>query len=620
MKIEIKIVLFVLLTFSLIVSSQELRNPTYDKFIQGQIELRNKELKKSLDSFVDLKTQKDPGAMYGITTVLNGIAAGMGIVGFGPGAAVATLVRIVIGCIDQKLQQDASKKTAQKITDGISLIVDNKLSSYDVATLKSILQGTSDDIEEFNHYYRENITNLEGLARTIHNGFIHDMPQFKKTYEEISLFTLFANSHLAFLVDIYTYGKGYGISDKERDFYYNEYKTLSVSYMEYITRVNKDVLALLETKISGSNVEKFNKRNQIYNWMQVYVYDFSNYWWALDTKSYPKGVLIENAKVTISDVIGTYRPSDIQGFIDKNGYQMYNGKQTQICYRQNYCFGSYNFVKYYKFDLLKYLGGQYQDIHVDSQKPFSIGNKHYDKGSENVFENKKDENVICTDLPMNIETVDLAIKNEKDMFPAETLFGFNINKQKLGYWDHYNNDVISYPNKVLAQVIPMNFQSVSLKCMGGDRNSEHYTITSVVFTFVSQYVSDKNIIVQDTTNLMDAQKYSSASTFNYLRDGIASYLGGVSVPKEIIYQISFTSIDSKPRRFNIQLWTASSKGETVTIQTFLKNTIINTFSGQLTADKNTVATVDLPSESNQLLRFSFSLNVIINSVIFDPVR
>ncbi|MED2754654.1 insecticidal delta-endotoxin Cry8Ea1 family protein [Bacillus thuringiensis] len=252
----------------------------------------------------------------------------------------------------------------EKFENSMKNIVKQEIKTYDQATVKAELQGLRNSQTEYNTHleaWRSSKTATNDPVKeftAVNNSFRTTIPKFQKDgYQlgELKLFSIIATMHLAILHDGVRYGEQWGLTSKKVSTYKKELQTAIKNYTEYVTKVYKDGLKLVEenadktTFVEGQEntigkhmqsddvqqykgTGKWNMINAYNRQITLDVLDLASSWKYMNVDSYPEGAKTELARFVYSDIVGSVQKNSSGR---RNNGETFEGIKNRILNEEN---------------------------------------------------------------------------------------------------------------------------------------------------------------------------------------------------------------------------------------------------------------------------------------------
>ncbi|EGC33305.1 hypothetical protein DICPUDRAFT_80917 [Dictyostelium purpureum] len=655
MKLFLK--LFLLFTLIVLVFSKNSNDMTnskfYENFIKDQLKISNKQKVEALDKAI-------AGAQDTFSpSIFDKFGAFSGLLGLIPyvGTGFSTIFDMGLSYGNAKLMKDLVKQLILDINNLIEEQINDKFFEYTTKNFESIqeiIQELEKTIISYENSEWQNITDSNAIISkidSIHTAFVRTKFLFdeKNNFVQLPMYTLFAHSHIHFLNSVYKNKERYRINSAIFHFlepnYFFEMKS------QYYKEISDSLFRSYEElryNIDSNKVEGKTELNHYIifaNWADSYVLKLINTWWAVDPYSLPKGVILENAKITLSEIIGDvgenndryFKPWDIHQIatlLDGKNMYAYEGKLLEVTTRENSFFMQIYLAKLW-LPFMKYVSSSnYLIRQREKVEQYGLG-LAYDDGNNGGAEHPIQTSPVVRPIG-KINGVYYSFLKD---FPF--VYGFSLLKDGnniYSYGKDYDKEgtakTISFEGKTLNKLIPTNYlYNSSPNGLG----KGFAMVNGVIMCFVDEDIIDANIIIQGGATQVDSQKYYHSTNKMYYSNEyfnpskmLFTGIGSLQFESQskLSYQLTFTSYDRKPRAFkiflrgnpmvvgNLELHTYQATGSVQSCVEYVGNFKASGLYRQTEGYLWEIATVTLEStDQNFIMIENIGISIAFNSLI-----
>eukprot|EP01133_Synstelium_polycarpum_P001352 gene1352-1547_t len=553
------------------------------------------------------------------------------------------------------ISPNAQTRKDAEYTAMIQKLVNPAVATYDSATIAAQLRGCQMQFENFYDH-------LDSLAKTptseikkeavrityqaLENDlsctYIFLAQKVGSELDTLDEFAVFATLHLIILREAILQRKAWGFPDSTIGNYINKFDSCIVKYRAYVDKWYSYGYNQVKTPITADKYPfmTFNRINYYRTSMTLYVYDFVNMWWTLDTRIFPRaGVSFERVRYVFTDLLGvpwsdqqsnpyarTLQDIEVE-FID-NEYHLYQNELTKI----NYVRDDYRLIKiqpvYYESGatnnerLGDWVGGpamfpSFVDQHVvvdDGRDPATCPRTVIVKFDllPKVITFYRDQAATIGEARISTPNTLPSVSNLEDIY----IKAYGTRSPKLGYPCNKVGSIIGmgYNNDMTLSYITSNLP----------------ILDSIAIGFIGEEVFSENVIFAKITTIIDAQKYKTSSDDTnvtedktvFVRDANGLSQHGITLisPGSLTYELDFEDTAILKYKVSVmvssctvlgllQLTNSAGAGVTATMPVTV---------GTTPKVFDFIAPVTFAGAANQNYTIKFTGSCVITSIIFTP--
>eukprot|EP01133_Synstelium_polycarpum_P017380 gene17380-20735_t len=560
------------------------------------------------------------------------------------GNIVASSINLIMTYL---ISPNAQARKDAEYTAMIKTLVNPAIATYDSATIAAQLRGCQMQFESFYDHLdslaktptseiKKTLVRIayQALENDLSCNYIFLAQKAGNELDTLDEFAVFATLHLIILREAILQRKTWGFPD--------------TTIGNYIDKFDKCIVQsclhrqMIKTPIPADRYPfmTFNRINYYRTSMTLYVYDFVNMWWTLDTRIFPRaGVSFERVRYVFTDLLGvpwtkkhpnSYAISlqDIEvEFID-NVYHLYQNELTKI----NYVRDDFRLIQ---IQPVYYESGAQNNEREGEWVGGPVDYPSFVTETISVDEDRDPATcprtaIVMYDLlPRAITFYRDQAANTEDARISTPMFPPSVSGLEDIYIKVYGTKVIKfgYPRNKVGSLIGMNYNN--------DMTLSYITdylpiLDSIAIGFIGEEVFSENLIFSKMATIIDAQKYKTSSDDTnvtedktvFVRDANGLSQHGITLisPGSLTYELDFE--DATILKYKVSVMVSSC---TVLGLLQLTNSAGAGVGANLPVPVGTtpkvfdfITPVTFAGAVNQSYTFKFTGSCVITSIVFTP--
>eukprot|EP01133_Synstelium_polycarpum_P001349 gene1349-1543_t len=552
-----------------------------------------------------------------------------------------------------------TKKDAQ-FTAMIQKLVNPAVSLYDTATIAAQLRGCQMQFDNFyqhldiltkspNEETKKEAVRIafQGFENSLSTDYIFLAQKAGSELDTLDEFAIMATFHLMILREAIIQRYVWGFAESTIGNYIEKFDRCIVQYRAYVDKWYNYGYDRIVVPIAADKYPfmTFNRINYYTTTMTLYVYDFVNFWWTLDPRTFPKpGVSYERVRYVYTDLLGVPYGSktdentyicpypEIENEFNNEDIHLYQNELTKI----NYVRDDYRLIK---IQPVYYESGATNNERLGDW----VGGVAMSPSFVNQYVPMDDDRDPATCPRTAIVKYDLLPKvitfysNQ-----AATIGEARITTPKnlpsvSGIEDTYikayttRSPKLGYPGNKVGNIMGMGYNN-DMTLLYKTNNLP--ILDSIAIGFIGEEVFSENLIFSQIATIIDAQKYKTSTDDTnvtqdktlFVRDANGLGQHGITLisPGNLQYEFSLESKISTILKFRASVLVSSCTvlGLMQLLDTATGAAVLSTFVPVGTTNKviHFMGAFGFKDVANQKYTLQFTGSCTICSLIFTPLH